>query len=231
MPNIQRRSLLHVRGGVSGTIGVLRRARMSSPRPWRCFSILSCRLVRLLVFSTSVEVFLLDRRGSLTPDRLLHVRGGVSRNQSWFGDTHLSSPRPWRCFLKNATKSFRSPCLLHVRGGVSIRRRRFYEDGEVFSTSVEVFPLSDAPVENRLSLLHVRGGVSELKFIKMLFWESSPRPWRCFHSDGNSLRVLLVFSTSVEVFLRSNSQKWPCRRLLHVRGGVSVIGLILFLIC
>ena len=51
-------------------------------------------------------------------------------------------------------------CLLHVRGGVSIRRRRFYEDGEVFSTSVEVFPLSDAPVENRLSLLHVRGGVS-----------------------------------------------------------------------
>ena len=168
-----------------------------------------------------MEVFLGQVGRRVYEVRLLHVRGGVSRNQSWFGDTHLSSPRPWRCFLKNATKSFRSPCLLHVRGGVSIRRRRFYEDGEVFSTSVEVFPLSDAPVENRLSLLHVRGGVSELKFIKMLFWESSPRPWRCFHWLSRFDVIVLVFSTSVEVFPVLPGWNKILQCLLHVRGGVS----------
>ena len=139
---VRPKSLLHVRGGVSFWIALLTQKSSSSPRPWRCFCNDLPNPNFYLVFSTSVEVFLGQVGRRVYEVRLLHVRGGVSRNQSWFGDTHLSSPRPWRCFLKNATKSFRSPCLLHVRGGVSIRRRRFYEDGEVFSTSVEVFPLA-----------------------------------------------------------------------------------------
>ena len=50
---------------------------------------------------------------------------------------------------------------------------------------------------------------------------SSPRPWRCFLllEFGRSFGV--VFSTSVEVFLRAPLVDEPGRGLLHVRGGVS----------
>ena len=174
--------------------------------------------------------------------RLLHVRGGVSRNQSWFGDTHLSSPRPWRCFLKNATKSFRSPCLLHVRGGVSplgCTSRKSSQSSprpwrcflfcrvgirscSVFSTSVEVFPLRWELASSSSSLLHVRGGVSPIELPKMALPPSSPRPWRCFRDRVDSLPDLLVFSTSVEVFPRTHTSTMFASGLLHVRGGVSI---------
>ena len=71
---------------------------------------------------------------------------------------------------------------------------------------------------------------------------SSPRPWRCFFAYRRRLSGAVVFSTSVEVFLRERLQRefnfkssprpWRCFRkitketaaqssLLHVRGGVS----------
>ena len=154
-----------------------------------------------VVFSTSVEVFLLKQSRSSFGIGLLHVRGGVSVCDPLQIDHQKSSPRPWRCF------PHRSPRFLCV---------------QVFSTSVEVFLPSSSLHRLGVSLLHVRGGVSGRLFAYDKVPTSSPRPWRCFpefygvgYSGG-------VFSTSVEVF--------PCRavwrlsavRLLHVRGGVSV---------
>ena len=81
----------------------------------------------------------------------------------------------------------------------------------VFSTSVEVFLLEDAV---------------STKTVK-----SSPRPWRCFPSRMHQSKIVSVFSTSVEVFPLRWELASSSSSLLHVRGGVSVIGLILFLIC
>ena len=53
---------------------------------------------------------------------------------------------------------------------------------------------------------------------------SSPRPWRCFHVHAIRLPVDQVFSTSVEVFLFRLLVLALMLRLLHVRGGVSILG-------
>jgi len=51
----------------------------------------------------------------------------------------MSSPRPWRCFQNEST------CELTA---------------SVFSTPVEVFPLTGQLTEAQERLLHARGGVS-----------------------------------------------------------------------
>ena len=92
--------------------------------------------------------------------RLLHVRGGVSY---WDDDERImarSSPRPWRCFFSDVPNSIFGP---------------------VFSTSVEVFLVSDHFWAGHTGLLHVRGGVSVASGYKDMEVMSSPRPWRCFH--------------------------------------------------
>ena len=72
------RRLLHVRGGVSGSVKVEIELVGSSPRPWRCFRC-KWRSRRIgVVFSTSVEVFLLRVVIRIWKWCLLHVRGGVS---------------------------------------------------------------------------------------------------------------------------------------------------------
>ena len=50
-------SLLHVRGGVSAAIRIIRCFGVSSPRPWRCFILQQAHRQAAFVFSTSVEVF------------------------------------------------------------------------------------------------------------------------------------------------------------------------------
>ena len=92
-------SLLHVRGGVSSAYGFNYFVLGSSPRPWRCFLELLGRLGDRLVFSTSVEVFLLCAHHKTSSNGLLHVRGGVSGGLTAYGVPVKSSPRPWRCFL------------------------------------------------------------------------------------------------------------------------------------
>ena len=115
-----RRGLLHVRGGVS-TGGRIKNDRwQSSPRPWRCFLAAQFGDCLQCVFSTSVEVFPFFPRPQDRDFCLLHVRGGVSEAGLSVIPSHVSSPRPWRCF--------RRP------GGL----RRY---GHVFSTSVEVFSI------------------------------------------------------------------------------------------
>ena len=132
--------------------------------------------------------------------RLLHVRGGVSLWPCGPRALRKSSPRPWRCFRQKAGVS-----------GVFA----------VFSTSVEVFPKTKEPAAAVPCLLHVRGGVSPTHFCYLNPFWSSPRPWRCF-LDGSALAAaLIVFSTSVEVFLEVRYIHQHGFRLLHVRGGVS----------
>ena len=173
----------------------------SSPRPWRCFSLGRLNIHAQSVFSTSVEVFLSSRRIRTTRRCLLHVRGGVSAFTRPGFVFRPSSPRPWRCFSERATFQF------YFR---------------VFSTSVEVFPILRGRSTSASSLLHVRGGVSKTGGVPERKALSSPRPWRCFYEEIDGKRMLVVFSTSVEVFLQPCSTKDLVKRLLHVRGGVSL---------
>ena len=53
--------LLHARGGVSKTAKFSHFISKSSPRSWRCFLPYCCRWPLLQVFSTLVEVFLVNR--------------------------------------------------------------------------------------------------------------------------------------------------------------------------
>ena len=93
-----RLRLLHVRGGVSALAKLLATHRQSSPRPWRCFLRPPLGQSCDWVFSTSVEVFPLNRDDVIHLIGLLHVRGGVSFDLSLTGFSQRSSPRPWRCF-------------------------------------------------------------------------------------------------------------------------------------
>ena len=113
------KGLLHVRGGVSEFLACGRSRCSSSPRPWRCFSVTVSRVSRVLVFSTSVEVFPACGLVRLVLISLLHVRGGVSSSARANSLRSRSSPRPWRCFFERLTRDVSQA---------------------VFSTSVEVFP-------------------------------------------------------------------------------------------
>ena len=113
------------------------------------------------VFSTSVEVFLEQKRVAYRRFCLLHVRGGVSSSVCHGQQNSESSPRPWRCFQVRCLK---------------------FSLGLVFSTSVEVFPQAPRGQPQAIGLLHVRGGVSSHAQRRIHVQKSSPRPWRCFHS-------------------------------------------------
>ena len=185
---------------------------LSSPRPWRCFQDGFERLLGRGVFSTSVEVFLDRFVPSKSASSLLHVRGGVSKKPAKAFALTGSSPRPWRCFLREkeivgVTLVFSTSVevfpewdnffklrlgLLHVRGGVSALRGFLVFGISVFSTSVEVFPRNRTLVPTMCSLLHVHGGVS----VKPAIWPmrplSSPRPWRCLNISVPG--VVVVYS-------------------------------------
>ena len=192
--------LLHVRGGVSIEYTSMLARSQSSPRPWRCFFRHLDLSAATEVFSTSVEVFLAISGAVRLLPLLLHVRGGVSQASRIIGGSSVSSPRPWRCFLS---------LLSNVnRNGV-------------FSTSVEVFPTSTATASRFWRLLHVRGGVSPGRSRNFVRRVSSPRPWRCFRARARLAHAHAVFSTSVEVFLRTMYEIDSGLSLLHVRGGVS----------
>ena len=148
----------------------------------------------------SVEVFRESAKALVLKNSLLHVRGGVSRALTAGRAQVRSSPRPWRCF--------------HPRG---FGKCAF----QVFSTSVEVFPLASPRWRLYACLLHVRGGVSDHKETGKRGTRSSPRPWRCFSCGLRLSGLLRVFSTSVEVFPKLLQASTHSARLLHVRGGVS----------
>src|SRR5690554_5462555 len=76
-----------------------------------------------------------------------------------------------------------------------------------------------------MSLLHARGGVSPRRPDHQDLEASSPRPWRCFHGCRLFALSKGVFSTPVEVFLSASLRSPRLPRLLHARGGVSLLGL------
>ena len=215
-------SLLHVRGGVSSRVPTQGTVNESSPRPWRCFQVRTVQRRSAKVFSTSVEVFPPSAAVRDVCKGLLHVRGGVSLDLSMLFTLVTSSPRPWRCFsLRNNRHRYKKVFstsvevfpqvqpqalwrsgLLHVRGGVSAVKKKIDREIEVFSTSVEVFLVDVETYAKEPCLLHVRGGVSLRRNLRLSRAKSSPRPWRCFLKSSNGECVRLVFSTSVEVFLK-----------------------------
>ena len=233
--------LLHVRGGVSEPSSTDTRPIRSSPRPWRCFHNHHFEVQAASVFSTSVEVFLRSGISRLKQIGLLHVRGGVSQSRTNCLITIIVFSTSVEVFLWRVLVSKSVMSLLHVRGGVSeialVRLKRikssprpwrcFYKQcghrstGRVFSTSVEVFLHKPRNCAYRGGLLHVRGGVSAFAAASFAYRASSPRPWRCFQRIPVVTCTSIVFSTSVEVFLRwgLNCCRYQC--LLHVRGGVS----------
>ena len=156
---ISRCSLLHARGGVSIPCFLRPRYHVSSPRTWRCFLFHGGGDVRMPVFSTYVEVFLLMNMLRQMEEGLLHVRGGVSHPSALPVLLALSSPRTWRCFLK-----------IQIAFDAAI----------VFSTYVEVFLHSESFFPCFCGLLHVRGGVSPTRPDRTRLLRSSPRTWRCF---------------------------------------------------
>ncbi len=110
--------LLHARGGVSEILLHIMTPPASSPRSWRCFSVLTFSASVKLVFSTLVEVFLNGLGEVGNGKSLLHARGGVSMRSCAEAKFYLSSPRSWRCFHGH---------------------RRRWANNVVFSTLVEVF--------------------------------------------------------------------------------------------
>ena len=116
--------LLHVRGGVSIRGNLLTVRALSSPRPWRCFRVLSKFSSKRFVFSTSVEVFPNIEDESEDDTSLLHVRGGVSplRRRVLLTAAVFSTSVevfPVLLYMEGGRK-----CLLHVRGGVSLKHCR-----------------------------------------------------------------------------------------------------------
>ncbi len=118
----------------------------------------------------------------------------------FFNNMLVSSPRPWRCFLPDRA------------GGHA---------AAVFSTPVEVFLRRWRLRNSDYCLLHARGGVSENASGAAGEFESSPRPWRCFHYEIPRDKRRDVFSTPVEVFLMLSGALISLLSLLHARGGVS----------
>ncbi len=114
------RSLLHIRGGVSGIVRKASTLDTSSLHTWRCFSIPYVQL--------------------LSRHTLLHIRGGVSDSDVSVQAARRSSPHTWRCFCtyirhvklyklfstyvevfpQSSTSRTLTPTLLHIRGDVSV---------------------------------------------------------------------------------------------------------------
>ena len=88
---------------------------------------------------------------------------------------------------------------------------------------MEVFPLSKGKRRFLTSLLHARGGVSSMQSLSAKLLTSSPRSWRCFLKFAFPPCFVGVFSTLVEVFLNLCACIAHHWRLLHARGGVSLI--------
>ncbi len=132
---------------------------------------------------------------------LPHARGGVSCPKKSLQSVCRSSPRPWGCFLLNATTA---------------------EIKVVFPTPVGVFPIPESESISRSCLPHARGGVSNMTRITISSAQSSPRPWGCFLGHVIEDLVIKVFPTPVGVFPVLRDIEAEIAGLPHARGGVSV---------
>ena len=89
----------------------------------------------------------------------------------------------------------------------------------VFSTYVEVIPISCTSLCAFLSILHVCGGDPAETF-RFNWWKTySPRMWRWSQLKQELSPILLVFSTYVEVIPTTNKLRTSHPSILHVCGG------------
>ena len=93
---------------------------------------------------------------------------------------------------------------------------------EIFSTYVEVFPLTYDNEHLPPDFLHVCGGVSVYESQAFSLTGFSPRMWRCFLELIDQIARAKIFSTYVEVFLFAWRAGSHCVNFLHVCGGVSL---------
>ncbi len=171
--------LPHARGDVSSLFFVRSVLRVSSPRPWGCFSGRDDHAVSHVLFPTPVEVFLFQPPSRSSSATLPHARGGVSITEDNLPSYADSSPRTWGCF----------------RCG-----RGTQEALHLFPTPVGVFLAHPVSPQESVPLPHARGGVSVISDTLHALKSSSPRPWGCFRSGGLMDIKIGLFPTHVGVF-------------------------------
>ena len=196
----RKRSLPHVRGGVSAVAMAREAVGLSSPRAWGCFRDRVRAGRRDEVFPTCVGVFLCCMLFCSTEASLPHVRGGVSALRRRLEYLPVSSPRAWGCFGYSLVAVQHKGGLPHVRGGVSeggLYAARLQASSPrawgcflnrcssrctlpVFPTCVGVFLVLTLGRFHARSLPHVRGGVSVQPTGLASGYLSSPRAWGCF---------------------------------------------------
>ena len=171
---------------------------MYSPRVWRWSLPVRASTISSRVFSTCVEVILNDLLIRNLWFGILHVCGGDPYIVNNFLYLCKYSPRVWRWSL--------------------LQNGDLWSDG-VFSTCVEVIPISLFFFRASLSILHVCGGDPHLKWLCKNKTMYSPRVWRWSYRPYIITNELYVFSTCVEVipciFLLAKASK----SILHVCGG------------
>ena len=155
-------SILHVCGGDPSMLLSGCKNIEYSPRVWRWSSVGLCDSRITCVFSTCVEVIPMVTTALKQAISILHVCGGDphqsprSHYQFWY------SPRVWRWSLSIVMWSKRL---------------------EVFSTCVEVIPITKHSEAVTPSILHVCGGDPVSTYLAFSWFKYSPRMWRwsCFH--------------------------------------------------
>ena len=114
-----KKSLPHVRGGVSFTCRDAVTHMLSSPRAWGCFAVTLLDSLYRQVFPTCVGVFPASRGSSAWRLRLPHVRGGVSYAAVVLKTGEPVFPTCVGVFPLRNQKQYQKKGLPHVRGGVS----------------------------------------------------------------------------------------------------------------
>ena len=129
--------ILHECGGDPHHMDAAFHIYLYSPRVWRWSLVSALCRIYTLVFSTYVEVILCSICKKFFKFCILHVCGGDPRSNSMVSFHRRYSPRMWRWSLDL----------------ISIYCRHF-----VFSTYVEVIPITTASGLFKNSILHVCGG-------------------------------------------------------------------------
>ena len=169
-----------------------------SPRMWRWSCTARLRGGWFGVFSTYVEVILINLLKRTTPDSFLHVCGGDPVVPTPLPKNKSFSPRMWRWSYDAGTSKV---------------------DARVFSTYVEVIPISESGVTEAQGFLHVCGGDPKNWYEALLKLLFSPRMWRWSKDDHTYSYSDQVFSTYVEVILCTISAFKMLHSFLHVCGG------------
>ena len=191
-------SILHVCGGDPIKLNISRNWPVYSPRMWRWSYAEHKLAIFNWVFSTYVEVILVELMAFPQFMCILHVCGG-DPIRKLAGSYHATySPRMWRWSCTTWT----------VTGSLC-----------VFSTYVEVILLLVNSIPVMDSILHVCGGDPYRSQFLIHTWPYSPRMWRWSWQHNAASLMWRVFSTYVEVIPICSKVRPINVSILHVCGG------------